>query len=83
VIDIFQVLTGTDADSIVYDCKEKRYKFPNGQLLVGLVMAKITCPQNLEIPFLQFRSKITGRTTTPVCKQCADNESLSCSHGKK
>lgn len=77
-----QILTTDSCHfSISNNEKEKKLLLKNGKPICGLVMARVLCPRDLSVPFLMYRSGITGKMSIPVCSKCADTENIElCQH---
>lgn len=80
-IGSYKILTHYDLKNIEFNGTQ--FQLPNNTKIYGLALVRILCPQNLLMPFLSYRSSVTGKTSLPCCKCCADKENLECDHTKE
>ncbi len=80
-IGAYKILTHYDLRNIRFN--GTNFEISNGKKIYGLALVRVLCPANLLIPFLSYRSSVTGRNCFPCCKLCADSQNLCCDHSKE
>ena len=61
---------------------QNHFQLKDGTEIFGLALVRVLCPQKCELPFLPYRSTVSGRNCLPCCKTCADHGQLRCHHSK-
>ncbi len=75
----YKVYSSYDLDKIFFN--GTNFCFANGKKIFGIVMIRILCPKDLDIPFMSYDSVKTQRTFRPCCKECVEsNNTQKCHH---
>ncbi len=80
-IGSYEILSSYDLKNIRYE--ENQFVLQNGTPIFGLILARILCPADLDLPFLYYFSEKTKRISLPCCKTCADTKAKNCNHTKR
>ncbi len=74
----YKILTFYNLQNIKFN--GAHFQLNNGQEIYGLALVRVLCPSKILIPFLSYRSSLTGKNCLPCCKTCADSQTLDCNH---
>ncbi len=77
-IGSYEILTFYDLKHIEFN--GTHFQIQNETEIYGLALVRVLCPSQILIPFLSYRSSVTGKTCLPCCKSCADSQTLDCNH---